>query len=64
MKKNHKLFWYQEGFLNTHTQSIIWYNTNYVGKTMYLAIILLLVKYRIQNHWSDAKHNAKVRAVN
>ena len=33
-------------------------------RTMYLAIILLLVQYRFQNHWSDGKHNAKVRAVN
>ena len=46
-------------------------NTNYVRnyvdatlitleKTMYLAITLLLEKYRFQNHWSDGKHNAKV----
>ena len=28
--------------------------------TMSLAIILLLVQYRFQNHWSDGKHNAKV----
>ena len=33
-------------------------------RTMYLAIILLLVKYRFQNHWSDGKHNDKVRPVN
>ena len=33
-------------------------------RTMYLAIILLLVKYRFQNHWSDGKHNAKVQTVN
>ena len=33
-------------------------------RTMYLAITLLLVKYRFQNHWSDVKHNAKVRTVN
>ena len=31
---------------------------------MCLAIILLLVKYRFQNHWSDGKHNAKVETVN
>ena len=31
---------------------------------MYLAIILLLVLYRCQGHWSDSKHNAKVRTVN
>ena len=33
-------------------------------RTMYLAIILLLVQYRFQNHWSDGKHNAKVQTVN
>ena len=32
--------------------------------TMYLAIILLLMKYKFQNHWSDGKHDAKVRTVN
>ena len=48
------------------TQNIIWYNTNYVRKNiyLYLAIILLLVKYRFQNHWSAGKHNAKARTVN
>ena len=35
-----------------------------LDRTMYLAIILLLVKYRFQNHWSDGKHNAKVHTVN
>ena len=33
-------------------------------KTMYLAIILLLVKYRFHDHWSNGKHNAKVQAIN
>ena len=33
-------------------------------RTMYLAIILLLVKYRFQNHWSDGKYNVKVQRVN
>ena len=33
-------------------------------RTMLIAIILLLVKYRFQNHWSGGKHNAKVRTVN
>ena len=32
-------------------------------RTIYLAI-LLLVKYRFPNLWSDGKHNAKVPAVN
>ena len=29
-------------------------------RTMYLAIILLLVRYRYQSHWPDGKYNAKV----
>ena len=33
-------------------------------RIMYLAVILLLVKYRFQNYWSDGKHNAKVQSVN
>ena len=37
---------------------------NILERTMYLAIILLLVKHRFQNHWSDGKHNTKVRTVN
>ena len=33
-------------------------------RTIYVAIILLLVKYRYQRQWSDGEHNAKVRTVN
>ena len=33
-------------------------------RTMYLAIILLFVKYKFQNHWSHGKHNTKVKTVN
>ena len=33
-------------------------------RTMHLAIILLPVKCRFQNHWSDGKHNAELRTVN
>ena len=33
-------------------------------RTIYLAIIMLLVQYRFQNHWSDGKHNAKVWTEN
>ena len=35
-----------------------------LARTMYLAIILLLVQYRFQNHLSDGKHIAKVQIVN
>ena len=33
-------------------------------KAIYLAIMLLLVQHRFQNHWSDGKHNAKVPTLN
>ena len=33
-------------------------------RTMHLPIILLLVKCRFQNHWSNGKHNAEVGTVN
>ena len=35
-----------------------------VERTMYLAIILLSVQYKLHNHWSDGKNSAKVRTVN
>ena len=59
MKKNYKFFWYEEGFLNTNTQNIIWCYTNILERTMYLAIISLLMKSRFQTHWSDGKHMLK-----
>ena len=33
-------------------------------RPMYLAIILLSVKYWFQNNWSHSMHNAKVQTVN
>ena len=47
-------------------QNIIWCDTTLImlERTMYLAIILSLVKCRFQNHWSEGKHNAKVQTVN
>ena len=33
-------------------------------RTMHLATVLLLVKCKFQNHWSNGKHNAKVGTVN
>ena len=32
-------------------------------RTIYLTIILLLVQYEYQSHWSDSKRNAEVRTV-
>ena len=63
MKKNY-IFWYQEEFLNTNTQILSDTTLIMLERTMYLAIILLLVKCRFQNHWSNGKHNAKVWTVN
>ena len=63
MKKNY-IFWYQEEFLNTNTQILSDTTLIMLERTMYLAIILLLVKYIFQNHWYDGKHNAKVWTVN
>ena len=67
MKKNYKLFWYQKGFFPKckYLRKILSDTTLIMlERAMYLAIILLLVKYRFQNHWSDGKHNAKVGALN
>ena len=33
-------------------------------RTMYLAITMLLVQHRFQNHWSDGEHNAKTQTEN
>ena len=51
MKKNYNVFWYQEEFLNINRQTF--YDTTLImlGRTMYLTAILLLVRYRFQNHW-------------
>ena len=64
MKKKYNVFQYQEEFLNTYTQIISDTALIMLERTTYLAIILLLVQDRIQNQWSDGKHNAKVRTVN
>ena len=64
MKKNYKFFWYQEGFSNIIQQGLSDATLAMLKRTMYLAIILLLVRYRCQSHWSNGKHNAKVQALN
>ena len=64
MKKNYNFFdikrgsWIQIRKILSDTTLIM------LERTMYLAIILLLVKYRFQNHWSDGRHKAKVWTVN
>ena len=64
MKKNYKFPDIKRGSW-IHIRKILSDATlTMLERTMYLAIILLLVRYRCQSHWSDGKHNAKVRAVN
>ena len=64
MKKNYKFFDIKRGSW-IHIRKILSDTTLIMlERTMYLAIILLLVRYRCQSHWSDGKHNAKVPTVN
>ena len=63
MKKNYISFRCQEGFwIQIHK---ILFDTTLImlERTTHLAIILLLVKFRFQNYWSNDKHNAKVWTV-
>ena len=54
-----------ELFLNTYTHNIFSDTTLIMlERTMYLAIILLLVRDKFQIHQSVSKHSAKVRTVN
>ena len=67
MKKNYKRFWYQKGGVSEYKylRKILSDTTLIMlERTIYLAIILLLVKYRFQNHWSDGKYNVKAQRVN
>ena len=58
MKKNYTSFRCQEGSWIQIRKILSDTTLIMLERTMYLAIILLLVKYRFQNHWSDGKHNA------
>ena len=63
MKKNYKFFNIKRGSW-IHIRKILSDTTLIMlERTTYLAIILLLGKYRFQNHWFDGKHNAKVQTV-
>ena len=64
MKKNYTSFRCQEGSWIQIRKILSDKTLIMLERTMYLAIMLLLVKHRSQNHWSDGKHNAKVRTVN
>ena len=64
MKKNYNFFYIKRGSW-IQTDKILSDTTLIMlERTMHLAIILLLVKCRLQNHGSNGKHNAKVWAVN
>ena len=64
MKKNYTSFRCQEGSWIQIRKILSDATLIMLERTMYLAMILLLVKYRFQNHWPDGKYNAKVRTVN
>ena len=63
MKKNYISFRCQEGSW-IQIRKISYTTLIMLERTMHLAIILLLVKCKFQNHWSNGKHNAKVGTVN
>ena len=64
MKKNYTSFRCQEGSWIQIRKILSDTTLIMLERTMHLAIILLLVKCRLQNHGSNGKHNAKVWAVN
>ena len=64
MKKNYKFSDIKRGSW-IHMRKILFDRTLVMlERTMHLVIILLLVRYRCQSHWSNGKHNAKVHALN
>ena len=66
MKKNYVSLIYQEGSWTWIEIHKILSDTTLImlERKMHLAIILLLVKCRFQNHSSNGKRNAKVWTVN
>ena len=64
MKKNYTSFRCQEGSWIQIRKILSDTTLIMLERTMYLAIILLLVKYRFHVHWSGGKHNAKIQTVN
>ena len=64
MKKNYTFFNIKGGsWIHLH-KTLLDKTLIMLERTMYLAITLLLVQYRFQNHWSDGKHYAKVQTEN
>ena len=64
MKKNYISFRWQEGSSMQLRKILSDTTLIMLETTMHLAIILLLMNCRFQNHWSNGKHNAKVWTVN
>ena len=64
MNKNNTPFRCQEGFWIQICKMLSDTTLIMLERTMHLAILLLLMKCRFQNHWSNGKHNAKVQTVN
>ena len=64
MKKNYISFRSQQDFWIQMRKILSDTTLIMLERTMHLAIILLLVKCRLQNHGSNGKRNAKVWAVN
>ena len=59
MKKNYTSFRCQEGSWIQIRKILSDTTLIMLERTMYLAIILLFVQYKFENHWSDGKHKAK-----
>ena len=57
MKKNYVSFRCQKGSWIQIRKTLSDTTLIMLERTIYLAIKLLLVKYRFQNHWSGGKHN-------
>ena len=57
MKKNYTSFRCEEDFRIQIRKILSDTALIMLERTLHLAIILLLVKRRFQNHWSNGKHN-------
>ena len=59
MKKSYISLRYQEGSWIQIRKILSDTTLIMLERRMHLAIVLLLVKCRFQNHWSNGEHNAK-----
>ena len=63
MKKNYNFFDIKRGIWILIRKILSDTTLIMLERTIYLAIISLLVQYKYQSHWPDGKRNAKVRTV-